>query len=108
MMDFMKKGITQESVDRICSDCVDLGIGVHCYVIVGFPTETEEEALETMNFVVENTKTRPGVYQELVPTLALIESLMRTIMIRMTSRIVYSTSTVLGKVGDSWNFKITI
>ena len=56
MMDFMKKGITQESVDRICSDCVDLGIGVHCYIIVGFPTETEEEALETMNFVVENTK----------------------------------------------------
>ena len=56
MMDFMKKGITQESVDRICSDCVDLGIGVHCYVIVGFPTETEEEALETMNFIVENTK----------------------------------------------------
>ena len=56
MMDFMKKGITQESVDRICSDCVDLGIGVHCYVIVGFPTELEEEALETMNFVVNNTK----------------------------------------------------
>ena len=56
MMDFMKKGITQESVDRICSDCVDLGIGVHCYVIVGFPTELEEEALETMNFVVNNIK----------------------------------------------------
>ena len=56
MMDFMKKGITQESVNRICSDCVDLGIAVHCYVIVGFPTETEEEALETMNFVVDNDK----------------------------------------------------
>jgi anaerobic magnesium-protoporphyrin IX monomethyl ester cyclase len=56
LMDFMKKGITQESVNRICSDCVDLGIAVHCYVIVGFPTETEEEALETMNFVVENHK----------------------------------------------------
>ena len=56
MMDFMKKGITQESVNRICSDCVDLGIGVHCYIIVGFPTELEEEALETMNFVVNNTK----------------------------------------------------
>ncbi len=56
MMDFMQKGITPENVDRICSDCVDLGIGVHCYVIVGFPTETEEEARETMNFVLENTK----------------------------------------------------
>jgi hypothetical protein len=56
MMDFMKKGITQENVQRICSDCVDLGIAIHCYVIVGFPTETEEEALETMNFVVENQK----------------------------------------------------
>ena len=56
MMDFMQKGITQENVDRICSDCVDLGIGVHCYVIVGFPTETEEEARETMNFVLENAK----------------------------------------------------
>ena len=51
MMDFMQKGITQESVQRICSDCVDLGIAVHCYIIVGFPTETEEEALETMNFI---------------------------------------------------------
>ncbi|MEC4673707.1 MAG: radical SAM protein, partial [Nitrospirota bacterium] len=56
MMDFMKKGITQESVQRICSDCVDLGIAVHCYIIVGFPTETQEEASETMNFIVDNTK----------------------------------------------------
>lgn len=56
LMDFMVKGITQENVNRICSDCVDLGIAVHCYVIVGFPTETEEEALETMNFIVNNHK----------------------------------------------------
>jgi hypothetical protein len=56
VMDFMKKGIKQESVRRIVDDCVDLGIAVHCYVIVGFPTEKEEEALDTMNFVVGNTK----------------------------------------------------
>jgi radical SAM superfamily enzyme YgiQ (UPF0313 family) len=56
VMDFMKKGIKQESVRRISDDCVDLGIAVHCYIIVGFPTEKEEEALETMNFIVENKK----------------------------------------------------
>jgi hypothetical protein len=56
IMDFMKKGIQQEWVRRIASDCVDLGIAVHCYIIVGFPTEKEEEALETMNFIVENKK----------------------------------------------------
>ncbi len=56
VMDFMKKGIKQESVRRITADCVDLGIAVHCYIIVGFPTEKEEEALETMNFIVENTR----------------------------------------------------
>lgn len=56
VMDFMKKGIKQEHVRRISNDCVDLGIAVHCYVIVGFPTEREEEALETMNFILENEK----------------------------------------------------
>ena len=56
VMDFMKKGIKQEWVRRIAADCVDLGIAVHCYIIVGFPTEKEEEALDTMNFIVENKK----------------------------------------------------
>ena len=56
VMDFMKKGIKQESVRRITEDCVDLGIAVHCYIIVGFPTETEEEAHETMNFVLQNKR----------------------------------------------------
>lgn len=56
VMDFMKKGIKQESVQRITGDCLDLGIAIHCYVIVGFPTEQEPEALETMNFIVNNTR----------------------------------------------------
>jgi radical SAM superfamily enzyme YgiQ (UPF0313 family) len=56
VMDLMKKGIKQEWVRRIADDCVELGIAVHCYIIVGFPTETEPEALDTMNFIVENKK----------------------------------------------------
>ena len=56
VMDFMKKGIKQESVRRITEDCLDLGVAIHCYIIVGFPTETEAEALDTMNFIVENQR----------------------------------------------------
>lgn len=56
VMDFMKKGIVQASVRRITEDCLDLGIAIHCYVIAGFPTETEDEALETMQFIVDNKR----------------------------------------------------
>ncbi len=56
VMDFMKKGIKQENVRRITEDCLDLGVAIHCYIIVGFPTETEDESLETMNFIVENRR----------------------------------------------------
>jgi hypothetical protein len=56
VMDFMKKGITQANVRRIVDDCLDLGIAIHCYIIAGFPTETEEEALETMRFIVDNQR----------------------------------------------------
>ncbi|WP_447973377.1 B12-binding domain-containing radical SAM protein [Nitrospira sp. Kam-Ns4a] len=56
VMDFMKKGITQDSVRRITEDCLDLGIAIHMYIIVGFPTETEAEAMETANFIIEHTR----------------------------------------------------
>ena len=53
VMDFMKKGIKQEWVRRIADDCVNLGIAVHCYIIVGSRLRRKEEARETMNFIVE-------------------------------------------------------
>lgn len=56
VMDFMKKGIKQEHVRRIVDDCLDLDVAVHCYVLIGFPTETEPEALETMNFIVDHKR----------------------------------------------------
>ncbi|TAL10976.1 MAG: radical SAM protein [Nitrospirae bacterium] len=56
VMDFMKKGIKREHVNRIVDDCLDLDIAVHCYVLVGFPTETEAEAMETADFVVGHAR----------------------------------------------------
>jgi anaerobic magnesium-protoporphyrin IX monomethyl ester cyclase len=56
VMDFMKKGIKQEHVRRIIEDCLDLDIAVHCYILIGFPTETESEAMETSNFIVEHKR----------------------------------------------------
>ena len=56
VMDFMKKGIKQEHVRRIIDDCLDLDIAVHCYILIGFPTETEAEAMDTMTFIVEHKR----------------------------------------------------
>jgi len=56
VMDFMKKGIKREHVNRIVDDCLDLDIAVHCYVLIGFPTETEAEAMETAEFIVGHTR----------------------------------------------------
>src|SRR5881296_1502493 len=56
VMDFMKKGIQREHVNRIVDDCLDLDIAVHCYILIGFPTETEAEAMETANFILGHTR----------------------------------------------------
>lgn len=52
VLDVMKKGIKTEVVKKILDECLRAGISFHLYVIVGFPTETEKEALETLDFVL--------------------------------------------------------
>ncbi len=52
VLDLMKKGIKVDVVKRILDDCLKAGISFHLYVIIGFPTETEKEALETLDFVL--------------------------------------------------------
>ncbi len=47
----MRKGIVRDHVERIVDTCVELGIAVHLWLIAGFPTETQAEALETLEFV---------------------------------------------------------
>lgn len=49
----MKKGIALPCVERVLADCADIGIPVHLYMIVGFPTETEKEARESFSRVYE-------------------------------------------------------
>jgi anaerobic magnesium-protoporphyrin IX monomethyl ester cyclase len=52
----MDKGIKKENVLKICKYSTDAGIWTHLFLIFGFPTETREEARETMDFILQNNK----------------------------------------------------
>lgn len=54
VLDLMQKGTTVEEVSRVLRNAHDAGIRNHCYVIIGFPTETRAEAYETMQFLEDN------------------------------------------------------
>ena len=50
----MDKGILKENVVKICKYCKDAGIWSHVFLIFGFPSETQKEARETMDFILSN------------------------------------------------------
>lgn len=52
----MDKGIKKDNALKICKYCVDAGIWTHLFLIFGFPTETHDEARETMNFILQNNR----------------------------------------------------
>ncbi|MCZ7355972.1 MAG: PqqD family peptide modification chaperone [Candidatus Methanoperedens sp.] len=52
----MDKGIKKENVLKICKYSTDAGIWTHLFLIFGFPTETRDEAKETMDFILENNE----------------------------------------------------
>ncbi|MEK7847040.1 MAG: radical SAM protein [Nitrospinota bacterium] len=54
VLDLMRKGIQREIVSRIIKDCLEKGIAAHIYLIIGFPTETREEAFESLDFILNN------------------------------------------------------
>jgi anaerobic magnesium-protoporphyrin IX monomethyl ester cyclase len=56
ILSLMDKGIETEIASNIIEYCLDSDIAIHMYVIVGFPSETREEALETLDFVVSNER----------------------------------------------------
>ncbi len=56
VLDAMKKGVKLEWVDETVEQCLRIGIAMHFYLICGFPTETREEAMESVNFVLQNRR----------------------------------------------------
>jgi anaerobic magnesium-protoporphyrin IX monomethyl ester cyclase len=52
----MDKGIKKENVLNICEYANDAGIWTHLFLIFGFPTETLDEAKETMDFIMQNKR----------------------------------------------------
>ncbi|MCP4269423.1 MAG: radical SAM protein [Candidatus Brocadiaceae bacterium] len=56
VLSLMDKGIETEITNNIMDYCIESKIAIHMYIIVGFPSETREEALETFNFVMSNKR----------------------------------------------------
>lgn len=56
VLDAMKKGVELAVVDKTVEECLRIGIAMHFYLIVGFPTETQDEVMDSVNFVLNNRR----------------------------------------------------
>ncbi len=54
ILSLMDKGIETEITKNIMDYCIESNIAIHMYIIIGFPSETKVEALETFDFVISN------------------------------------------------------
>jgi hypothetical protein len=54
LLKLMKKGQSARATLEVARNCKDAGISVTFYAMVGFPTETREEARATLEFLVSN------------------------------------------------------
>lgn len=53
-IDLMDKGTTPDGVAEVLARSTKAGIRNHLFIIVGFPSETEREYMETMDFLYKN------------------------------------------------------
>ncbi|MBC7388193.1 MAG: radical SAM protein [Opitutaceae bacterium] len=51
LLNMMEKGVTIEQVARVCKGFRDTGILVHAYLMYGFPTQTEQETIDSLEIV---------------------------------------------------------
>ncbi|MEZ6005113.1 MAG: radical SAM protein [Planctomycetota bacterium] len=54
LLKMMKKGQSLRSVTQVVQNCADAGISVTLYAMVGFPSETREEARATLRYIEES------------------------------------------------------
>jgi len=53
LLDFINKGINLEVAKRVIMDCRNSGIDINLQVMLGLPSETIQEALDTIKFLIE-------------------------------------------------------
>jgi radical SAM superfamily enzyme YgiQ (UPF0313 family) len=51
LLELMQKGVTVEQVARVSKAFTDAGVMVHAYLMYGFPTETEQETIDSLERV---------------------------------------------------------
>lgn len=51
LLALMEKGVTVKQVANVCKGFTDAGILVHAYLMYGFPTETEQETIDSLEVV---------------------------------------------------------
>jgi radical SAM superfamily enzyme YgiQ (UPF0313 family) len=56
ILDLMNKGTRLTHIKKVLSHFHKAGMATHLFVLVGFPTETTEEAQETLKFLLDNRK----------------------------------------------------
>lgn len=56
ILDLMEKGYKKKTIQNILKYCHNEKLAVHLYCLIGFPTETIEEAKETLDFILNNKK----------------------------------------------------
>ena len=54
MLDHMVKGVRLETAHEVLRHCAAAGIGFHLFSMIGLPTETEEDARQTLQFFLDD------------------------------------------------------
>lgn len=63
VLDLINKGTNVEDMKNVFERAEKAGIQNHLYLIVGFPTETEEEFKDTVTFLEENKKNIASIHK---------------------------------------------